>query len=66
MENIDMIAEEKLPVTAASPESGTPAADPYRTRFKKGKSGNPNGRPKLTPAQKDALETILSIPLVSS
>ncbi len=61
MDNIDMIAEEKLPVPVVSSDSGVTAADPYRTRFKKGKSGNPNGRPKLTPAQKDALETIKSL-----
>ena len=49
MKDIDMIAEEKLPVSVA---------DPYPTRFKKGQSGNPAGRPKMTDAQKDALEQI--------
>ncbi len=65
MDNIDMIAEEKLPVatapagSAASGAAGT--ADKYPTRFKKGQSGNPNGRPKLTDEQKNALETIKSL-----
>ena len=49
MRDIDMIAEEKLTVAVA---------DPYPTRFKKGQSGNPAGRPKMTDAQKDALEQI--------
>ena len=49
MRNIDMVAEEKLPVSAV---------DPYPTRFKKGQSGNPAGRPKMTDQQKDALEQI--------
>ena len=65
MDNIDMIAEEKLPVSAASAGSAASGAsgatDPYPTRFKKGQSGNPNGRPKLTDEQKNALETIKSL-----
>ena len=52
MRNIDMIAEEELPVAAA---------DPYPTRFKKGQSGNPAGRPKMTDQQKGALEQIKSL-----
>lgn len=30
----------------------------YPNRFKPGQSGNPNGRPKKTPEQKDALQAI--------
>ena len=32
-----------------------------KTAFKPGQSGNPNGRPKQTPEQKDALEQIRSL-----
>ena len=49
--DVDRIAEEKLPVSV----------DPYPTRFKKGQSGNPAGRPKMTDQQKDALEQIKSL-----
>ena len=57
----DENSEEKKPTSTYPVGYGKP---PAQTRFKKGKSGNPTGRPKGTPNFATALERALAEPVV--